>query len=73
MIPFFRYIITKRGKGIEQFELMLGLILMFNFIDMQQAGLILNAGYYFTGMNWLSIALALNINKMKKWRKEYIT
>lgn len=66
IIPFFLYILKKRKIGIKPFELMLSLILIFNFIDMQQAGLILNTGYYFTGINWLSIAVTYNITKIRK-------
>lgn len=65
-IPFFLYMLKKRKTGIEPFELMLSLVLIFNFIDMQQAGLILNTGYYFTGINWLSIAVTYNIIQIRK-------
>lgn len=63
IIPFYKYIIKKRKYGLDFFEILLSLVILFNFINMQQAGILLNAGLYFTGINWLAISLTYKIRK----------
>lgn len=63
VIPFWKYILKKRKYGLSPFEIMLSLVIVYNFISMQQAGLLLNVGLYFTGINWLTLSLAYKINR----------
>ncbi|MBU9952985.1 O-antigen ligase family protein [Bacteroides xylanisolvens] len=63
VIPFCKYILKKRKSGLSPFEIMLSLVITYNFISMQQTGLLLNVGLYFTGINWLTLSLAYKINR----------
>lgn len=63
VVPFCKYILKKRKFGLSPFEIMLSLVITYNFISMQQAGLLLNVGLYFTGINWLTLSLAYKINR----------
>lgn len=68
IIPFYKYITKKRKYGLDFFEILLSLVILFNFINMQQAGILLNAGLYFTGINWLAISLTYKIRKYNNSR-----
>ena len=63
VIPFCKYILKKRKSGLSPFEIMLSLVITYNFISMQQTGLLLNVGLYFTGINWLTLSLVYKINR----------
>lgn len=63
VIPFSKFILYKKNKGLSYFDILISLVTIYNFISMQQAGLILNAGYYTTGINWLSLSLLFNYKK----------
>lgn len=64
IIPFICFMIKKKRTGVTSFEVLLLLVILYNFISMQQQGLALNPGLYSTGFNWLSMAL---IYKPKKY------
>lgn len=71
LIPFFKYIIKKRKYGLSHFEVMLSLVIIYNFISMQQMGLLLNIGLYFTGINWLTLALAYKFRQFNFRKNRY--
>ena len=56
-IPFFMYVFKRKKEGITSFEMLLLLVVIYNFISMQQMGLALNPGLYSTGFNWLVFGL----------------
>lgn len=66
IIPFFSYMRKKKKIGVSSFEILLLLVVLYNFISMQQQGLALNPGLYSTGFNWLSMALIYKPNKYLK-------
>ncbi|OYP59579.1 hypothetical protein CIL02_10830 [Prevotella sp. P3-122] len=66
IIPFFSYMRKKKKIGVSSFEILLLLVVLYNFISMQQQGLALNPGLYSTGFNWLSMALMYKPNKYLK-------
>lgn len=68
IIPFLSYMRKKKKIGVSSFELLLLLVVLYNFISMQQQGLALNPGLYSTGFNWLSMAL---MYKPRKYLKMY--
>lgn len=68
LIPFIKHIISNRKYGLSHFEIMLSLVLFYNFISMQQMGLLLNSGLYFTGINWLTLALAYKFKSFNQKR-----
>lgn len=68
IIPFLSYMRKKKKIGVSSFELLLLLVVLYNFISMQQQGLALNSGLYSTGFNWLSMAL---MYKPRKYLKMY--
>lgn len=70
VIPFYKYILHKKRKGLSSLDILLSLIIIYNFISMQQAGLVLNAGYYTTGINWISLSLLFNYNKYNYYGKK---
>lgn len=63
IIPFISYMIKKKKVGVTSFEVLLLLVVLYNFISMQQQGLALNPGLYSTGFNWLSMALMFKPKK----------
>lgn len=68
IIPFLSYMRKKKKIGVSSFEILLLLVVLYNFISMQQQGLALNPGLYSTGFNWLSMAL---MYKPRKYLKMY--
>lgn len=68
IIPFLSYMRKKKKIGVSSFELLLLLVVLYNFISMQQQGLALNPGLYSTGFNWLSMSL---MYKPRKYLKMY--
>lgn len=70
LISFVIFILKKRKVGLSPFEIMLSLVMLYNLISMQQMGLLLNAGLYFTGINWITLALAYKIDIYDKIRDE---
>ena len=68
IIPFLSYMRKKKKICVSSFEILLLLVVLYNFISMQQQGLALNPGLYSTGFNWLSMAL---MYKPRKYLKMY--
>lgn len=66
IIPFIGYMLKRRKEGVASFEMLLLLVVLYNFISMQQQGLALNPGLYSTGFNWLSLALMYRPNNYLK-------
>lgn len=73
VIPFIKYILKKRKLGtITNFEIYLTSIVLYNFINMMQWGILLNSGLYATALNWLSLALIYQPNRYLKRTSENI-
>lgn len=67
LFSFIKYVYIKRKRGLSTFEQFLCLVLVFNFIYMQQAGALLNPGFYITGFNWLSLSMAYMYPQYNKY------
>lgn len=73
VIPFIKYILKKRKLGtITSFEIYLTSIVLYNFINMMQWGILLNSGLYATALNWLSLALIYQPHRYLKNTSENI-
>ena len=64
LFPFCSYILKRRKSGeITNLEIFLSAIVLYNFISMQQMGILLNPGMYITAFNWLTLSLMFKPKK----------
>jgi O-antigen ligase len=63
IIFYSRYIIAKRKYGLSNFDILVSLVTIYNFIIMQQSAILLNAGLYLSFFCWLSFSMLSKSHK----------